>query len=84
MTQESPTARRSQTGDGAKTPPESSWSTSEGDRNRGSLGPSRFPRRFIRYVGNDDGTPIAEETNRLLGELIVEMRALRAAVDRQG
>ena len=84
MTQESPTARRSQTGDGAKTPPESSWSTSEGDRNRGSLGPSRFTRRFIRYVGNDDGTPIAEETNRLLGELIVEMRALRAAVDRQG
>ncbi|KKL58484.1 hypothetical protein LCGC14_2224940, partial [marine sediment metagenome] len=67
MTQESPTARRSQTGDGAKTPPESSWSTSEGDRSRGSLGPSRFPRRFIRYVGNDDGTPIAEETNQLLG-----------------
>ena len=84
MAQESPTARRRQTGDGAKTPPESDWSTSEGDRNRGSLGPSRFPRRFVRYIANDDGTPIAEETNRLLGEVLEEMRALRASIERQG
>lgn len=76
---DSPEDRRLQTGDGARTPPERQWSGSEGDRQRFSLGPSRFPRRTVRYVANDDGTPVAEETNSLLREILEELRALRAS-----
>ncbi len=83
MVQESPVARRAQTGDGAKTPPERSWPGSEGDRNRFSLGPSRFPRRTVRYVARDDGFPITEDTDRLLTEILAELRAMRAELNRR-
>lgn len=71
--QENKTSRnwRQQTGAGAHTPPGGfEVSTSEGDKKRNSLGPARFPRTFVRYVANDDGTPITDETNRLLARIL--------------
>ena len=74
-----PTERhwREQTGAGATSPPQRDYSTSEGDKNRSSLGPSRYPRVFVRYVANDDGTPIAETTDALLKEILAELRAIK-------
>ncbi len=71
---DTPAEVRKQTAAGATSPPENEWSGSEGDRNRFSLGPSRFERRTVRYVANDDGTPITEETNALLREILAELR----------
>ncbi len=85
MAGESPEDRREISGDGTATPPQIERSGSEGDRKKNSYRPSPHDNRlWLLAVGNDDGTPIAEETNQLLSELIAEIRALRAAVNRQG
>ena len=78
-----PTERhwREQTGAGATSPPQRDYSTSEGDKNRSSLGPSRYSRTFVRYVANDDGTPIAEGTDKLLEAILVELKAIHAALE---
>ena len=53
-------------------------STSEGDMRRGSYRESAFPDHFTLTAVNDDGTPIAEGTEALLGALLVEMRGVKA------
>ena len=78
---DTPAVRREQTGAGAKSPPGVEVSGSEGDRNKNSLGPSRFDRRTVRYVANDDGTPISERTDELLEELLGVMKAMLAALE---
>ena len=65
---------REQTGAGERTPAMRDYSTSEGDKKRNSLGPGRFDRTFIQYVGNDDGTPIAEITNSILLDILEGIR----------
>ena len=69
---------REQRGAGANVPPGMLGpSTSEGDKRRQSLGPGRFVGTSVQYVANDDGSPVAEETNALLRELIAEIKGLR-------
>ena len=69
---------REQRGAGATVPPGMLGpSTSEGDKRRQSLGPGRFVGTSVQYVANDDGSPVAEETNALLRELIAEIKGLR-------
>ena len=69
---------REQRGAGETVPPGMLGpSTSEGDKRRQSLGPGRFVGTAVQYVANDDGSPVAEETNALLRELIVEIKGLR-------
>ena len=81
--QPQPTERhwREQTGAGERTAPSLlERSTSQGDKERNSLGPARFPRTFVRYVANDDGTPVTEGTDILLRAILDELRALVAEV----
>ena len=69
---------REQRGAGENVPPGMlEPSTSEGDKRRQSLGPGRFVGTSVQYVANDDGSPVAEETNALLRELIAEIKGLR-------
>ena len=69
---------REQRGAGETVPPGMLGpSTSEGDKRRQSLGPGRFVGTAVQYVANDDGSPVAEETNALLRELIAEIKGLR-------
>ena len=69
---------REQRGAGETVPPGMLGpSTSEGDKRRQSLGPGRFVGTSVQYVANDDGSPVAEETNALLRELIAEIKGLR-------
>ena len=65
------------------TPPISERSRSEGDLNRNSYRDSEHPRLSQRAVCNDDGTPIAEGTNEVLGAILEELRAIRAALERE-
>ena len=69
---------REQRGAAANVPPGMlEPSTSEGDKRRQSLGPGRFVGTSVQYVSNDDGSPVADETNALLRELIAEIKGLR-------
>ena len=61
---------RRQTGAGERTPRTEDYSASQGDKEKNSLGPGRYNRTFVRYVANDDGTPIASRTDELLTELL--------------
>ena len=61
---------REQTGAGERTPALRQYSTSQGDKERNSLGPGRYDRTFVRYVANDDGTPIAWTTDQKLDLVI--------------
>ena len=78
-----PRVRRQQTGDGAATAPAlQPASTSEGDRNRNSLGPSRYERRFVRYVADDDGYPITYATDQLLALILEELQKQTMLLER--
>src|SRR3990167_10648995 len=68
---------REQRGAGANTPPGMLVpSTSEGDKRRQSLGPGRFVGTAVQYVSNDDGSPVADETNALLEKVLAELAEL--------
>src|SRR3990167_10910375 len=72
---------RRQTGAGERTPRSLDYSASQGDKEKNSLGPGRYDRTFVRYVANDDGTPIAEGVEGLLVNLINEILELEKRVD---
>mgnify|MGYP001582291530 CR=1 FL=1 len=67
---------RRQTGAGERTPRTEDYSASQGDKEKNSLGPGRYNRTFVRYVANDDGTPIADNTNALLVSVIDSLGSL--------
>ena len=46
------------------------FSGSSGDRERGKFRPSQYPRLYTSAVVNDDGTPVAGDTNTLLAGVI--------------
>ena len=46
------------------------FSGSSGDRERGKFRPSQYPRLYTSAVVNDDGTPVAGDTNALLAGVI--------------
>ena len=62
---------------GARVPPPTEWSGSEGDRKRFSFRPSDYPRFWQNAVCNDDGSPVMAETNALLLDLLEVFRAIR-------
>mgnify|MGYP001591520462 CR=1 FL=1 len=69
-------------GAGASTPPNlEPRSRSGGDLSRNSYRDSKWDRLSVLAVANDDGTPITEETNvllrNLLGQLIAETRVVQ-------
>jgi len=68
---------RRRSGDGETTPPGPLPSTSEGDLRKGSYRRSKWNRLTTQAVVNDDGTPIGTGIEALLGEVLVELRAIR-------
>jgi len=57
---------------------------SAGDRERGKFRPSDWPRLTTVAVSDDGGQPVGTGSDRLLEELIREVRLLRHALVLQG
>lgn len=57
-------------------------SRSEGDLRRFSYRDSAFNRLTLQAVANDDGTAITAATDALLREILEELRALRAQMEK--
>ena len=74
---------RELTAAGAATPPHAEpLSRSEGDLNRNSYRPSKFPRLAARAVVNDDGTPIGTDTEAKLAQLLLVAERIEALLIR--
>ena len=59
-------------------------STSEGDMRRGTYRVSAYPDHFTQAAVNDDGSPIAEETNNLLRQVLAELKLLNERLAKEG
>ena len=62
---------------GTMTPPIAERSRSEGDLNRNAYRNSEYPRLSVRAVCNDDGSPISEKMEELMGKVLAELETIR-------
>jgi len=51
---------------------------------RGTYRVSAYPDHFTQAAVNDDGSPIAEETNNLLRQVLAELKLLNERLAKEG